>query len=296
MHKPAGIIFITTLFVCIWPLSRGEAGDAKIAAKIDWNKIVNADISALSAEEKIQVEKTLLSLENTYGCKGTIAACMEKGDLTARRNAGFVVRMVKKEKDDAYIAKYLALRKESAHPKEVATLDTTVSPMRGRSSAPITIVEFECFQCPFCAHLAPQLKTFHQKFGDKIVEYFKFYPLRSHPRGVAAASAALAAHQQGKFWEMHEVLFEHRANLEDADIEKYAASINLDTAKFNAARKDPALLKTVEKDKLEGMRFGVDGTPTFFINGKRYQAAYDIDEINDRIEEELDIVEGRIPK
>jgi protein-disulfide isomerase len=264
------------------------------APKIKWSEIIGADASKLSVEQKAGVEKKLRTLKNTYGCKGTLAACMEKGDITARRHAGFVIRMVLKGKDDAYIAKYISLRRESAHPKEIATINLKGRPVHGNPNAPITLVEFECFQCPFCAHLAPKLKAMSAKYKGKIREYFKFFPVRSHPRGVPSALAALAAHRQGKFQPMAETLFKHRADLEDDDLEKYAASQGLDMEKFKKDMKDPTVMKEVEKDKLEGMRIGVDGTPTLFINGKRYQSVYDIREIEDRIEEELDIIEGRI--
>ncbi len=100
--------------------------------------------------------------------------------------------------------------------------------------------------------------------------------------------------RQGKFWPMSDTMFENRTKLEDADLLKYAKKIGLDIDKYNAAIKDSAAMRYVEKDKLEGMRFGVEGTPSFFVNGKQYVGAADFTEILDRVDEELDIAEGRI--
>ena len=289
-----------TLFLLTAPLFLGAilpaSGYADAGMDIQWKAVIGADVNKLTADQKSRVEKNLTTLKNTHGCEGTLAACMAQKDRTAQRHAGFVVRAVQKGKEDAYIAKYLALRHVSVHPASLAQIDLSDSPERGPADAPITLVTFECFQCPFCAHLEPKMKGVEAKFKDKIKEYFKFFPVRSHPRGVPSALAALAAHKQGLFWPMQAKMFANRANLDDSDIDNYAKSIGVNLEKFKKDIKDPSLMKAVEKDKLEGMRYGVDGTPTFFINGKRYQASYDIFEIEDRIAEELDIIEGRIPK
>ncbi len=271
------------------------AAAAEPTKSVDWRKAIDADVTQLSGAQKSQAEADLFRLQNTWGCKGTLAECMAKGDITARRHAGFVIRTVRKGKDDATIAEEIRRRYVSAHPPQIAKLDLSKSPSRGAPGAPITLVMYECFQCPFCAHLAPQLRELDTQFKGKIREYYKFFPVRSHPRGVPAALAALAAHKQGKFWPMYDLLFANRTKLEDKDLMGYAKKIGLNIQKYNKDIQDPSMMKTLEQDKLEGMRFGVDGTPTFFINGKRYQGYYDMDEIKDRIAEELDILEGRIP-
>jgi thiol-disulfide isomerase/thioredoxin len=292
MHK---YLVITCLLISAISLGR-RVSAAGPASTIDWSKVIGADISKLTPEQKSQAETNLQRLQNTWGCKGSLAKCMAEGDITAGRHAGFVLRAIRKGKDDTFIAQYLALRHASAHPEEIADIDVAGHPQRGTSGAKVTLVSYECFQCPFCAHLAPQLKALEKNLSGRIVEYYKFFPVRSHPRGVQSALSGLAAHKQGKFWPMYDLLFANRTKLEDSDLMAYAKKIGLNVAKYNKDIQDPTLMKTIEKDKLEGMRFGVDGTPTFFVNGKRYQAQYDIDEIRDRIEEELDIIEGRIPK
>jgi protein-disulfide isomerase len=264
------------------------------AAEIPWNKVIGADSAKLTAEQKTRVTGSLNKLSNTHGCKGTLALCMAKDDLTARRHAGYVVRMVRKNKTDEFIKKGIALRKESTHTDEVFDVALADHPHLGDAKAKVVVVEFACFQCPFCAHLAPQLKTLEKRFKGKVAHYYKFFPVRSHPRGVAAALAGLAAFRQGKFWQMYDLMFNNRANLDDNDLLAYAKKAGLDVAKFQADLKDSSLMRAVEKDKLEGMRFGVEGTPTFFVNGKLYKGTAEFEEIIDRVGEELDIVEGRI--
>ncbi len=270
----------------------GALGNARADA-IAWDKILGVKVKKLSAEQKARIEKNLKRINNTRGCKGTLANCLAKGDMTARRHAGFVARMVRKNKDDKTIEQGVKARAESAFPEETFNIDLTDHPYKGNPKAKVVIVEYACFECPFCAHLAPKLKNLHQKFGNKVVHYYKFYPVRSHKRGVPAALAGLAAHRQGRFWQMHDLMYQNRADLGDDDLTTYAQKSGLDIPRFKAAIKDTKAMRQIERDKLEGMRFGIEGTPTFFINGKMFIGQQDYEEILDRIAEEVDIVEGR---
>jgi len=271
--------------------STSVAGSSTTVA---WDKIIGADPGDLDAAQKGRVESILSSTANTRGCRDTLASCLAAGDQTARRHAGFVARMVRKSKTDDVIAKGIADRGTSAFPEEIMRIDVADHPSSGTPGAKIELVEFACFECPFCAHLAPKLATLKQKFGDKVVHYYKFFPVRSHARGVQSALAGLAAFRQGKFWQMADVMFVGRADLSDDDILGYAEQAGLDVAKFKVALTDQASMKYIEKDKLEGMRLGIEGTPTFFVNGKLYKGLADFDELVDRVGEEIDIVEGRI--
>ena len=264
------------------------------AVDIAWSKIIGADPGTLDAAQKDRVAAILSGAQNTRGCQGTIATCLSSGDQTARRHAGFVARMVRKGKTDDEIRKGIADRAASAFPSEIQKIDVSGHPSNGSPSAPVVVVEFACFECPFCAHLAPQLAGLDKRFGDKVAHYYKFFPVRSHPHGVQAALAGLAAHRQGKFWRMAALMFANRADLEDADLADYASRAGLDMARYQADIADPSAMKVIEKDKLEGMRLGVEGTPTFFVNGKLFLGQADFDEIADRIDEEIDIIEGRI--
>jgi protein-disulfide isomerase len=263
-------------------------------ATVAWDKIIGADPGTLDAAQRGRVESILGTAANTRGCTGTLASCLAAGDQTARRHAGFVARMVRKGKADDAIATGIADRAKSAFPDEIMKIDVADHPLNGAAGAKVSLVEFACFECPFCAHLSPQLATLKQKFGDKVAHYYKFFPVRSHNRGVPSALAGLAAHRQGKFWKMAELMFANRADLTDEDILGYAERAGLDVARFKADIADAASMKYIEKDKLDGMRLGVEGTPTFFVNGKLYRGLADFDELADRIGEEIDILEGRI--
>jgi len=264
------------------------------AEDIAWDKVIGADPARLDDAQRTRVAQNLGRLQNTRGCHGTLAACLAKGDQTARRHAGFVVRMVRKKKPDEAIAAGIKQRAESAFPEETFEIDLGGHPSVGARGAKVVIVEYACFQCPYCAHLAPQLKRLEKQFGGKVAHYYKFFPVRSHARGVATALAGLAAMRQNRFWEMYDLMYAHRADLEDDDLLGYAKELKLDIVKFKEDMKDPALMKYIEKDKLEGMRLGVEGTPTFFVNGKLFEGASDYEEIVDRLGEELDILDGRI--
>ncbi|MDJ0762445.1 MAG: thioredoxin domain-containing protein [Myxococcota bacterium] len=267
---------------------------AVAAADIAWDKIIGIDLKKLTPEHKKQTAQHLNKFANTRGCSGSIAQCMAQGDMTARRHAGYVARMVRKGKSGDFIKAGIDLRHKSAFPSETFNIDLSDHPVVGGKNPKVVVVEYACFQCPFCAHVAPQLKNLKTRFGDKVAHYFKLFPVRSHNRGVASALAGVAAYRQGKFWEMAEIMFAKRTNLDDPDLLKYAKKVGLDIAKFQADIKDRGAMRYIEKDKLEGMRFGVEGTPTFFVNGKAYLGTQDYTEIADRIAEELDIVEGRI--
>jgi len=264
------------------------------ADEIAWDKIIGAKINKLNAAQKKIVARNLNNIKNTRGCTGTLAKCLASGDRSAARHAGFVVRMVYKSKTDEFIKNGVKKRYESAFSDEKININLSGHPGTGSKSTKVVIVEYACFQCPFCAHLAPKLKTIKKKFGNKVAHFYKFFPVRSHKHGVSSAIAGLAAHRQGKFWKMYDLMYANRTDLTDQDLKKYAAQAGLDMVKFNADIKDKSLMKIIEKDKLEGMRFGVEGTPTFFVNGKLYQGAGDFVEIMDRISEEIDIVEGKV--
>jgi len=265
--------------------------------EIKWDKVVGADHSKLNGQQQDRVAKLLNDVHNTWDCQGSIAKCLAEGDRTAARHAGYVVRMVRKGKKDEFIKAGVLKRKESAHPDEVVKIkNLDERPFAGGAEAKVVLVEYACFQCPYCAHLAPKLKQLKKRFGNKVAHYYKYYPVRSHEHGVVTAQAAWAAHEQGKFWQLYDKMYANRESLAKKNVLQYAKQVGLDVAQLEADMKSSAAMKAIEKDKLEGMRNGVEGTPTFFVNGKLYMGANDIREIMDRIGEELDIVSGKISK
>ncbi len=143
-------------------------------------------------------------------------------------------------------------------------------PVWGNERAPVTIAIFADFQCPHCRAEVPVLRAAVDKYRGRARVVFKHFPLRSHPEAKQAAIACEAARAQGKFWEMHDIVFEHQMELSDEEIESYAKRIGLDMAKFKTDWAGAAAKARVEEDRSEGEQLDIDGTPAVFINGRYF--------------------------
>ena len=142
---------------------------------------------------------------------------------------------------------------------------------QGPAAAPITLVEYGDYECPHCGAAYPVVKKLQKKLGKSLRFIYRNFPLTSiHPHAERAAEAAEAAGAQGKFWEMHDWIFEHQDTLEAADLLKAAKALGLDPKKFASEMESEAYLPRVKEDFKSGIRSGVNGTPTFFINGARH--------------------------
>jgi protein-disulfide isomerase len=157
----------------------------------------------------------------------------------------------------------------------------------GPATAKVTIVEWSDFQCPFCNRVGPTLKQIEKEYGDDVRVIFKHNPLPMHNRAMAAAVAAEAAGQQGKFWEMHDKLFANQRELTDENFEKWAGELGLDVDKFKKDLKDPKLTEKAKKDQQQGSVLGARGTPAFFINGRFLSGAQPFDAFKAIIDEEM---------
>jgi protein-disulfide isomerase len=161
-------------------------------------------------------------------------------------------------------------------------------PSKGPANAPITIVEFSDFQCPYCARVNPTLKQVQERYGDKLRMVFRDYPLlQIHKDAAKAAEAGQCAQDQGKFWEMHDKLFENQAKLQVEALKQSAAEIGLDAASFNECLDSGKHAAEWRKDMEEGERYGVTGTPAFFINGRLLAGAQPLEAFTAVIDEEL---------
>lgn len=148
-------------------------------------------------------------------------------------------------------------------------VETTGSPFKGAADAPVVIAEFTDFQCPYCAKLGDIFAELLKLYPGKIKIVYKSYPLKSHRYAWKAAVAAMAAHQKGQFWKFHDRLFEHYKELDDEKIMEIRKEFGFDTPEFDALMRRPEVRLQVAKDRNEGQRIGVKGTPTVFINGIR---------------------------
>jgi formate-nitrite transporter family protein len=145
----------------------------------------------------------------------------------------------------------------------------------GPDDAPVTLVEYGDYECPYCGMASPVVKAAQRELGGQLRFVFRNFPLaEAHPHARMAAQAAEAAAAQGRFWEMHDMLFEHQDALEAQDLVGYAKSIGLDVQQFTRELKAGTYEKPVRDDFRSGARSGVNGTPTFFVNGARYDGSW----------------------
>jgi protein-disulfide isomerase len=142
------------------------------------------------------------------------------------------------------------------------------APVLGKKDAPITLVEFSDFQCPFCQRMAPIMRQVAQKYGDKVQIIYRQYPIPSiHPFAFKAAEASLCAQEQGKFWEMHDAMFQDQKKLAVSDLKETAGRLGMDSKKFNGCLDSGKYVEQIQNDSREAVRSGVTGTPAVFVNG-----------------------------
>jgi protein-disulfide isomerase len=145
----------------------------------------------------------------------------------------------------------------------------------GPDDAPVTLVEYGDFECPYCGMAHPIVQAAQRDLGTQLRFVFRHFPLaEAHPHARLAAQAAEAAGVQGRFWEMHDMLFEHQNALDVADLVGYAESLGLDSAQFARDLESGTYAKKARDDFRSGVRSGVNGTPTFFVNGTRYDGSW----------------------
>ncbi len=163
--------------------------------------------------------------------------------------------------------------------------------MRGPARAPVTIVVFSDFECPFCQRTEATMRALADQYGTRVRVAWKNHPLPMHASARAAAKASLAAGEQGKFWEYHDALFAHQDALDQASLERYAGDLGLDVARFRRVMADASTEAAVAADDAEALRLGVTGTPTFFVNGRRVIGAQPLAKFQTVVE--LALADGR---
>ena len=160
-------------------------------------------------------------------------------------------------------------------------------PSRGPTAAPVTIVEFADFQCPYCRNATATIKRLEEQYGDQIRLVFRHFPLPMHKDAPKAAEAAECAKEQGQFWRFHDKLFEGQAALEIPNLKKRAGELGLNAVQFETCLDSGKGAVNWQRDRDEGQRYGVSATPTFFINGRLVAGALPYAAFSEIIEEEL---------
>lgn len=159
--------------------------------------------------------------------------------------------------------------------------------VRGNPQAEIVIVEYGDFQCPYCARAYPTLKELQGRYGDRIAVIYRHLPLGMHSYAESAAEAAEAAAAQGKFWEMHDALFDHQAQMAPGQLPLLAQELRLDGARFDADLAERRHRERIQAQAAEGKALGASGTPSFFINGERYHGDSDRESLTAAVEKYL---------
>jgi hypothetical protein len=214
-----------------------------------WQALVNEQLSPCG--EPISVGRCAAGAKACRACKPA---------------ARYLTRLVQEGYDKPTIEEHYAARFGREGKVELAL---TAEKVKGSPMAPVTIVEFSDFQCPFCAAAYPELERLVRENQGTVKLVFKHFPLSGHSRALPAARAAEAAALQGKFWEMHDLLFAQQKQLEDADLRRYAQQIGLDVERFERDFASPEVAAAVEADRAEGHKLGLEGTPTVYVNGRK---------------------------
>jgi protein-disulfide isomerase len=160
--------------------------------------------------------------------------------------------------------------------------------IEGSFQAPVIFTEYGDFQCPYCGAAYPVIKQIQKKFGDQLGFVFRHFPLtEAHPYAQIAAVASEAADLQGKFWPMHDLIYENQTRLSPKALLTMAESLKMDLKKFQKDIEDAALVEKVETSFESGIDSGVNGTPSFYINGVKYEGYYDLAPLSHAIEKAL---------
>ncbi len=161
-------------------------------------------------------------------------------------------------------------------------------PFEGSEDAKVVIVEYSDFQCPACGAAYPIAKEVRETYGDQIKFVYKDFPLTNiHPYAWKAAEAGQCALEQEMFWEFHDKMFENQQDLRVSKLKQYAADVGLDVGQFSSCLDSGKMYSSVSADQKEGLRLGVQATPTFFMNGRKYEGVQPFEKFQQLIESEL---------
>ncbi len=266
-------------------------------AKDEGGEIVElpgVDTNSLIVTEKQLFTKVVKGATSPCGDPVTLEVCVKEKRACAKcvPAAKVVAKMVSKGEGEKEIREWLANRFDD---KAVSQIELGASPSLGPADAPIQLVEFADFECPHCGMAAPVIhKTVDDpEFKPKVRFVFKNYPLPAHEHADPAARASVAAGAQGKFWEMHDQLFTHQETLANSDIEGFAKKLGLDMDKFKADWVSNETKDKVAKDKELGARIGISGTPSIYVNGRKFMQ-YGHGDFQDQLKDwmRLDLLTG----
>lgn len=267
---------------------------ALIMSAQDWKTATTfpgIDFSGLSAQQKATVLKLLRDQPCSCGCGMKLAECRIVDPKCDYSNgmAKIIIDAVKQGKSadealQAAISSKWGPRKILDDPVKIPVAG---APVTGPADAPLTIIEFSDFQCPYCAAAVPQIREVLKAYPAQVKLIFKQFPLEEHAQADLAATAAVAAQKQGKFWPMHDALFAHSEDLSRRSILSLAKEIGLDVNKLESDMDTTAIREIVNRDVQDGTDANVQGTPTIFIDGQRYNGAITFEALKPILDAEL---------
>lgn len=240
-------------------------------------KVDDEAVKKLIAEKKDQLPN------GGAGMEGQVREFMEmKGREQAE--ADFLEELLKKHKAEILVKPLTPPRFEVPGPME---------PVRGKADAPVTIIEFSDFECPYCRRAHETLRKLEESHGGKFKMVYRHFPLQFHKQAQKAAEASQCADDQKKFWEFHDLIFANPQRMSADEFKKMARELKLDGDKFDACLDGGAHAKRVLLDQQIGAELGVSGTPTFFVNGLRLVGAVPLEQLQSVVLEEIARAEGK---
>jgi len=242
------------------------------------NKKVVGEVSVPDSEyKKFVAEKHIPEAQITPQIKERIIA--------------YIKSSKRQEKITAYVSKHAPkVYRYFAKPKKIVpNLEVGEAPVFGKKDAPVTIIEFSDFQCPFCARAAETVSQVKKKYGNKVRVAFRHFPLPMHKDARPASEASMCVNEQStdKFWKYHDLLFKNQDKLDKANLEKFAKDVGADVKKFNQCVEAKKFADYVQKDMEYGEKVKVQSTPTFFVNGEQIAGAVPIETFSETIDEHL---------
>jgi len=265
-----------------------------LAQQSDWrtaDEVPGVDWHGLNGAKRLAAMKFIRTEQCTCGCSMKIAECRMKdpGCSYSRKSASIAMKGFADGKSVDEIKAEVKKAAGEAPPviEDPVPISTAGDPAKGPDNARVTIVEFSDFQCPYCSKAVAEANNVVKAFPKDVRLVFKQFPLDFHEQAGFAAEASLAAQAQGKFWEMHDKMYAGFPDLRPPTIIRYAREIGLDLNRFTAELGAHKYRARVQSEEHQGENAGVGGTPTFFINGKKYNGIFDLATVSPLIKKEL---------
>ena len=256
----------------------GSASSAAASAEPRDVSLPGVDTSAMTPRERHEFTSLVTSLfAPCPSVPVSVATCVleKRACGTCSQAAKYIAHAVRAGAAESDITRAY---KDRYDPSGVKALPLSGSPSRGPDDAPVTIVEFADFECPFCQRMAPELDRIWEAHKEKVRFVYKFMPLSMHPHGESSARAAAAAQLQGKFWDLHHQLFANGEHLDPGEVDGYAHAVGLDVARLHTDMQSPAVDERLAADRKLADELGVKGTPTIYIDGREYDVKLDLGE------------------